>query len=181
MEFLNKFDIVTLRKAFKEDYMSKEQCVNSFNELYDIVQKLTEVYVDKPGPATVVAGECIRSLDNIVDRYYTYADVVGYNYGVETVANCLGYLVHVTSDFSNVADELISYTGPCPSYVNALDELMIKVISFLLTNVDLFDTSNTEDSINEDFWKYIFEDENDYNYRANGDYYEDDYICRAED
>lgn len=58
---------------------------------------------------------------------------------------------------------------------------MTKVISFLLRNVDLFDTSNTEDSVNEDFWKYIFEDEDDYDYRVNYYYYEDDYNCRAED
>lgn len=179
MEFLNKFDIVTLRKAFKEDYMSKEQCVSSFSELYDIVLKLAEIYTDCSKPATTIGGECIRALDNVVNRYYTYAEVVGYNYGVETAANCLGYLVHITSEFSNVADDLISYTNTCPGYVNALDELMTKVMSFLLRNVDLFDTSNTEDSVNEDFWKYIFEDEDDY--RVNYYYYEDDYNCRAED
>lgn len=181
MEFLNKFDIVTLRKAFKEDYASVEQCVNSFGELYDIVLKLNEAYVDSSGPATTIGGECIRALDNIVNRYYTYAEVVGYNYGVESIANCLGYLVHITSDISSIANELISYTNTCPGYVNALDELMTKVISFLLRNVDLFDTSNTEDSVNEDFWKHIFEDDEDYDYRVNYYYYEDDYNCRAED
>lgn len=181
MEFLNKFDIVTLRKAFKADYVSVEQCVNSFSELYDIVLKLVEIYIDCSKPATTIGGECIRALDSIVNRYYTYAEVVGYNYGVESTANCLGYLVHITSDISNIANDLISYTNTCPGYVNALDELMTKVVSFLLRNVDLFDTPNAEDSVNEDFWKYIFENEDDYDYRVNYYYYEDEYSSVTED
>mgnify|MGYP003291541407 CR=1 FL=1 len=167
--FFSNFDLITLRKVFKADFMTKEQCVTKFKDVDDLLGELFDLYVPNMGAANTIGGECVRALNRIVYRYYNDGDVAGYNYGVTTVANSLGYLVNLISDVTDTAADLISYTDCCPGYVNALDDLIYKTLSCLFNNSDFFDTANTEDSNENGYWEYIFDDEDDYNYRLNGE------------
>lgn len=99
MNFLNNFDLVTLRKVFNVDYVSKEQCVKSFDSLDDVLLKLFEIYSTENKPSTTIGGECVRALYNVVCkyynlhkvvyRYYNYDDVLVDNKDVESAVNSL--------------------------------------------------------------------------------------------
>lgn len=167
--FFNRFDLITIRKIFKADFMTKEQCITKFKDVDDLLGELFDLYVPNMGAANTIGGECVRALNRVVYRYYNDGDITGHGYGVETVSNQLGYLVKLISDVSDIAADLISYTDCCPGYVNALDDLIYKTLSCLFNNSDLFDIANTEDSNEDGYWEFIFDNEDEYNFRLNGE------------
>lgn len=103
----------------------------------------------------------------MVYRYYNDGDVAGYGYGVETVSDQLGYLVNSISnrDVKDIATELIECYDCCNKYENAINNLTYLVLDYLFSNLELFTTSNSIDSAENGNWKYIFADEDEYNYR----------------
>lgn len=164
-----KFELTTINLVFKSNFNSYDSFTEKFTNIHDVLNELFEIYVPSSGSADTIGGECVRALNQVVYRYYNNGDVVGYDYGLETTSNQLGYLVKTIPELSTIADELITYFSPCPGYVNALDDLISNTISELFIKYTLFTIHNTENSFKNDYWQYLFDDEDDYNCRLNGE------------
>ena len=134
------------------------------------LEDLFDVLVPSEGKAETEAGEILRAYNRVAYRYYNDGDVLGVDYGNETVNAPARYLAkhsHGNVDIEYALGRMW-WNFSSEDYENLLDLLQKGVYGLLASNDALY-TNDTED-----MWSHFKDEDKDWDEEEWEDVYEDE-------
>lgn len=149
-EGFNLRDVIQRNKSAQDEQLKRERLKESIDkieglrhEVYsttgsnsDRLRVLSDALVPDSGKADTVAGELVRAMNRILYRDYNDGDVFYMDYGLETCASSVMYIIweipQLEEEFSSIAESRLIEGA----YTQAIENIAGAVIDYIFDNVE---------------------------------------------
>lgn len=146
--------------------------MDTANKPSDVLEHLFEELVPPEGMSETVAGELVRASMRVLYRDYNDGDRFYEGYGLETCGSSIAYLIDmipaVSEKVSKMYEEIHRYEED-DAYTDAIENIALLVIKYIIENPETLDDLNTTDSRDYDCSELI-EQEPRYDYELSVSY-----------